>query len=122
MITARRDVQANFSFFWQYPGRRWRDFLALMGFYLRHRLTRRRRAVITFNQIRIEPGTPIQAQAIAEGLITAEDSLLPSQPAEMMRMFYQRRPRGFFEWSYDALLALKKRRRPPTSNRTGAGG
>jgi anaerobic magnesium-protoporphyrin IX monomethyl ester cyclase len=109
LITARRDLPANFSFFWQYPGMRWRDFLALMGFYLRHRLARHRRAVITFNQIRIEPGTPIQAQAIAEGLISAADSLLPSQPAEMMRMFYQRRPRGFFEWSYDTLLALKRR-------------
>jgi len=112
LITTRGDVEANFSFFWQYPGMRWRDFLALTGFYLRHRLTRHRRAVITFNQIRIEPGTQIQTQAIAEGLIAADDSLLPSQPGEMMRMFYQRRPRGLFEWSYAALLALKRQLSP----------
>lgn len=122
LITARKDVKANFSFFWQYPAMRWRDFISLIGFYLWHRLTKRRRAVITFNQIRIEPGTSIQAQAIAEGLITADASLLPAQPAEMIRMFYQRRRRGFFEWSYDALLALKKRRLPPDTKKHGRSG
>lgn len=110
LVTARKEVSSNFSFFWQYPGMRWRDFGALVGFYLWHRLHGRHGAVVTFNKIRIEPGTSIQARAVTEGLISADDPLLPWQPAEMLRMFYSRRCRGFFDWSYDFLLNLKKRR------------
>jgi anaerobic magnesium-protoporphyrin IX monomethyl ester cyclase len=109
LLISRKNVQAAFGFFWQFPGMGWRDFGALLGFVLWHNLTHLRRDVqLNLNQIRIEPGTPIHAQAVAEGLISADDTLLPTQPADLMRMFYRRRPPGFFERTYDALLYLKK--------------
>lgn len=110
LLISRKNVKANFGFFWQFPKMRWRDFGTLAGFYLWHRLHNRRHVGIILNQIRIEPGTAIQAQAAAEGLINADDPLLPTQPADLLRMFYRRRRRGFFEWSYDVLLTLKERR------------
>jgi anaerobic magnesium-protoporphyrin IX monomethyl ester cyclase len=108
LVTARKEVSSNFSFFWQYPGMRWRDFGALVSFYLWHRLHGRQGAVITFNKIRIEPGTSIRAQAVAEGLIGADDPLLPRQPSEMLGMFYHQPRPGFIDWSYDLLLMLKR--------------
>jgi hypothetical protein len=87
---------------------RWRDFGALVSFYLWHRLHGRQGAVITFNKIRIEPGTSIRAQAVAEGLIGADDPLLPRQPSEMLGMFYHQPRPGFIDWSYDLLLMLKR--------------
>ena len=109
LIMSRKDVKANYGFFWQFPNMGWRDFGALMWFYWRHRfLHHDRRVNINHNLIRIEPGTAIQSQAVAEGLISADDPLLPTQPDDLLRMFYRRRPSGFFEWSYDFLVYLKK--------------
>ena len=67
LLASRRSVPANFSFFWNYPGMRWRDFGAMIAFYLWHRLHGRRAVAITFNKIRIEPGTDVQIQADGRG-------------------------------------------------------
>jgi anaerobic magnesium-protoporphyrin IX monomethyl ester cyclase len=113
LLTSRKNIEANFGFFWQYPGMRWRDFGALVGFFLWYRLHNRRDVLIDLNQIRIEPGTPIHAQAVAEGLISADNPLLPTEIPEMMQMFYRRQPRGLFEWTYDIVSYIKKIRRGP---------
>lgn len=110
LLTKRQTVPANFSFFWNYPGMRRRDFGAIAAFYLWHRLHRRRAAAITFNKIRIEPGTEVQRQATAEGLIPPGDPLLPLGPEDMGRVFYRLPGKGFLDWCYDRLLALQGRR------------
>jgi anaerobic magnesium-protoporphyrin IX monomethyl ester cyclase len=109
LLIERRTVPANFSFFWNYPGMRWRDFGAMAAFYLWHRLHRRRAVAITFNKIRIEPGTEVQRQATAEGLIPPGDSLLPLGPEDMGRVFYRRPRANLIDWSYDRLLAFRGR-------------
>jgi anaerobic magnesium-protoporphyrin IX monomethyl ester cyclase len=119
LLSSKKNVQANFGFFWQYPGMRWRDFGALAGFFLWHRLTHfGRNVVIYLNQIRIEPGTPIHAQAVAEGLISADDPLLPSKPAEVLQLFYRRRPPGFFELTYEVVSFIQKLRMAFASQET----
>ena len=91
------------------PGREQLRSAAFLWFYWWHQLLRRnRRMRIYHNLIRIEPGTPLQAQAVAEGLINADDPLLPTKTDEMLQMFYRRRPPGFFEWSYEVLTYLEK--------------
>jgi anaerobic magnesium-protoporphyrin IX monomethyl ester cyclase len=110
LLISRKNVNANFDFFWQFPGMRWRDFGALVRLFLWHRLFNRQNVIIVLNQIRIEPGTPLHAQAVAEGMISADDPLLATQPADLLQMFYRRRPPGFFEWTYDALSYIKQRR------------
>jgi anaerobic magnesium-protoporphyrin IX monomethyl ester cyclase len=110
LMVERQTVPANFSFFWVYPGMRWRDFGALAAFYLWHRLRRHPAVAITFNKIRIEPGTAVQSQAIAEGLLSAGDPLLPRTPDEMGRVFYRLPGSSFFDWSYNFLLDLMGRR------------
>jgi anaerobic magnesium-protoporphyrin IX monomethyl ester cyclase len=112
LLSSRKDVTAIFGYFWQFPGMRWGDFWALMGFFLWHRLTHIRREVwINLNQMRIEPGTLLQDQAVAEGMISADDPLLPTQPAELLQMFYRRRTPGVFEWTYDFISCIKKLRK-----------
>jgi anaerobic magnesium-protoporphyrin IX monomethyl ester cyclase len=115
LVVQRKTVPANFSFFWVYPGMRWRDFGALAAFYLWHRLQRRPAVSITFNKIRIEPGTAVQTQAISEGLISPGDSLLPRGPEDMGRVFYRLPGASFFDWSYNLLLALMGRRAAASS-------
>jgi radical SAM superfamily enzyme YgiQ (UPF0313 family) len=110
LLVKHQTVAANCSYFWNYPGMRLRDFGALAAFYLWHRLHRRRAAAITFNKIRIEPGTKVQRQAESEGLIAPGDSLLPQGPQDLGRVFYRLPGSGFLDWSYDRLLALKGRR------------
>jgi radical SAM superfamily enzyme YgiQ (UPF0313 family) len=110
LFIQRRTVPANFSFFWNYPGMRWRDFGAMAAFYLRHRLLGPRALAITFNKIRIEPGTAVQIQAAAEGLIAPGDPLLPQGPEDMRRVFYRLPGTNFIDWSYNRLLALMGRR------------
>jgi anaerobic magnesium-protoporphyrin IX monomethyl ester cyclase len=120
LLARRRSVPANFSFFWVYPGMRWRDFGAMVAFYLWHRLHGRRAVAITFNKIRIEPRTDIQIHAEAEGLINPGDSLLPLGPAEMRRVFYRHSQTRLFDWFYDRLLALQGRRTPKQKPLTAA--
>jgi anaerobic magnesium-protoporphyrin IX monomethyl ester cyclase len=110
LLVQRRNVPANFSFFWNYPGMRTRDFVPLAAFYLWQRLHRRQAAAITFNKIRIEPGTVVQRQAAAQGLIDPGDSLLPREPQDLGRVFYRLPGSSLLDWSYDRLLALKGRR------------
>ncbi len=110
LLANRQNVPANFSFFWVYPGMRWRDFGAMAAFYLWHRLHRRSAVAITFNKIRIEPGTTVQGQATAEGLISPGDPLLPQDPEGMGRVFYRLPGVSLIDWSYDRLLALMGRR------------
>lgn len=110
LVTSRKNVKADFNLFWQFPDMSWRDFGAMVGFYLWHSFRSNGEVTISLNQIRIEPGTAIQEQAVAEGLIGADDPLLPTHTADLMRMFYHRRRRGFFEWSYDFFLNLKELR------------
>jgi len=109
LLVQRRTVPANFSLFWNYPGMRWRDFGAMVAFYIWHRLHGRRAIAITFNKIRIEPGTGVQIQAEAEGLINPGDSLLPQGTEGLGQVFYRLPGVNFFDWSYDRLLALKGR-------------
>jgi anaerobic magnesium-protoporphyrin IX monomethyl ester cyclase len=113
LLVERRTVPANFSLFWTYPGMRWRDFGANAAFYLWHRLHGRQAVAITFNKIRIEPGTDVQTQAAAEGLIAPGNPLLPLGPEDMGRVFYRLPGASFFDWSYDRLLALTGRRVAP---------
>jgi radical SAM superfamily enzyme YgiQ (UPF0313 family) len=110
LLVSRRTIPANFSLFWNYPGMRWRDFGAMVAFYLWHRLQGRRAVAITFNKIRIEPGTAVQTQAAAQGLIDPGDSLLPRGPEDLGRVFYRLPGANFIDWSYDCLLAWKGRR------------
>jgi anaerobic magnesium-protoporphyrin IX monomethyl ester cyclase len=110
LMVNRKIVKANFSFFWDYPGMRWWDFASMAAFYLWHRLQRRTAVAMTFNKIRIEPGTTVQSQAIAEGLISPGDPLLPHGPKDMGRTFYRLPGGSYFDWSYDRLLALMGRR------------
>lgn len=109
LLVNRQTVAANFSLFWTYPGMRWRDFGANTAFYLWHRLHGRRAVALTFNKIRIEPGTAVQIQAAAEGLIAPGDPLLPLGPEDMGRVFYRLPKASFFDWSYDRLLTLTGR-------------
>jgi anaerobic magnesium-protoporphyrin IX monomethyl ester cyclase len=109
LLVERQTVAANFSLFWTYPGMRWRDFGANAAFYLWHRLHGRRAVALTFNKIRIEPGTTVQLQAAAEGLIASDDPLLPLGPEDMGRVFYHLPGASLFDWSYDRLLTLKGR-------------
>lgn len=110
LLVSRRTVAANFSLFWNYPGMRWRDFGAMVAFYLWHRLHGRRAVAVTFNKIRIEPGTAVQTQAAAEGLIDPGDSLLPQGPEDLGRVFYRFPRANFIDWSYDRLLGWRGRR------------
>ena len=112
LLVKRRNVPANFSLFWNYPGMRWRDFGAMVAFYLWHRLHGRRAVAVTFNKIRIEPGTGVQTLAAAEGLIDPADSLLPQSPEDMGRVFYRLPRANLIDWSYDRLLALRGRQLP----------
>jgi len=110
LLVKRRTVPANFSFFWNYPGMRWRDFQSMVAFYLWHRLRGRRAVAVTFNKIRIEPGTGVQTQAAAEGLIAPGNPLLPQGAEDLGRVFYRLPGASFIDWVYDRLLALKGRR------------
>jgi anaerobic magnesium-protoporphyrin IX monomethyl ester cyclase len=114
-LMVKRNLKANFSFFWDYPGMHWRDFWPMVIFYLRHRLRRNSAVAITFNKIRIEPGTTIQKQAIAEDLISPNDSLLPQGSDEMRKVFYRLPGVNLIDWSYDRLLALMGRRTSASS-------
>jgi anaerobic magnesium-protoporphyrin IX monomethyl ester cyclase len=115
LMVNRKTVRANFSFFWDYPGMRWRDFTSMAAFYLWHRLQRRSAVAMTFNKIRIEPGTTVQSQAIAEALIPPNDPLLPQTSADMGRIFYRLPGISVIDWSYDRLLSLMGRRAAPSS-------
>jgi radical SAM superfamily enzyme YgiQ (UPF0313 family) len=110
LLARRRTIPANFSLFWDFPGMRWRDFGAMAAFYLGHRLRGRRAVAVTFNKIRIEPGTAVQTQAAAEGLIAPGDPLLPQGPGDLGRVFYRLPGASCIDWVYDRLLALKGRR------------
>jgi anaerobic magnesium-protoporphyrin IX monomethyl ester cyclase len=111
-LVVQRNLKANFSFFWDYPGMRWWDFCQMAAFYLWHRFQRQSNVAITFNKIRIEPGTRVQGQALAEGLISPDDSLLPRSSDDMRRIFYHLPGHNFIDWSFDRLLVLWGRRLP----------
>jgi anaerobic magnesium-protoporphyrin IX monomethyl ester cyclase len=115
LMVKRKTVKANFSFFWDYPGMRWRDFASMAAFYLWHRLQRRTAVAMTFNKIRIEPGTTVQSQAIAEGLISPGDPLLPQATEDMGRVFYRFPGVSLIDWGYDSLLALMGRQAASSS-------
>ena len=59
--------------------------------------------------IRVEPGTHIHKIAIEDGLIDANDSLLPADEDDLARMFYRLPSQAHLNRATDAFVALMER-------------
>ncbi len=88
---ARREpgVSFGYNFFVNPPGQTYADFLRLMAFWLRVRLTLRGRLYgFGLGNIRVEPDTEILRIAVEEGVIGKDVDLLAETSEELSRLFY----------------------------------
>jgi putative variant cofactor biosynthesis B12-binding/radical SAM domain protein 1 len=82
-------VSFGYNFFVNPPGQTYADFLRLMAFWLRVRLTLRGRLYgFGLGNIRVEPDTEILRIAIEEGVIGEDEDLLAETGEELSRLFY----------------------------------
>ena len=93
LVMARRDPRASvsYNFFISPPGETTSDFLKLLRFFLSAKLRLRSRCRVFASYIRIEPHTAIHKIAIEEGILTADETMLPAAQKGLKRLFYMNR-------------------------------
>ena len=84
-----RGMRVSFNFVGNPPGERAADIFGLLFFYLRAKLTLGRRLVAFFiNHIRLEPDTGLYRRALEEGVVDADQDLLPERAEDLRALFY----------------------------------
>lgn len=84
-----RQMRVSWNFIANPPGERATDIFGLLFFYLRAKLTLGRRLVAFFiNHIRLEPDTGLYGRALEEGVVSADQDLLPESVDQLRSLFY----------------------------------
>jgi radical SAM superfamily enzyme YgiQ (UPF0313 family) len=84
-----RGMRVSWNFVANPPGERAVDVFSLFLFYVRAKLTLGRRLVAFFiNHIRLEPDTGLYRRAVEEGVVSAEQDLLPERVEDLRPLFY----------------------------------
>lgn len=115
---AKRDGGASFgyNFFVNPPGQTYWDFIRLMSFWLRVRLSLRGRLYgFGLGNIRVEPETEILRIAVEEGVINKDANLMAETSAELQKLFYTNPKTPLINFAlkiFGVLAKIKHRIRP----------
>jgi len=118
---AQQDARASvsYNFFISPPGERWSDFFKLLRFFVGSKLKLRSRCRVFASYIRIEPHTAVHKVAVREGVLSADDVLLPATQSGLRRLFYMNKQTRLWGNLFGAIYAFKKMLRRLLGRETG---
>jgi hypothetical protein len=90
LIAADEKARASYNFFASVPGTGWKNFLAALGFLIRAKIRLGRRLTRwKLSYIRLEPGTPLYAEARGHDNSRSHEELLPPDSKALVRLFFR---------------------------------
>lgn len=118
---ARKDPRASvsYNFFISPPGETASDFLKLLKFFVGAKLKLRSRCRVFASYIRVEPHTRLHELAIEEGVLSADETILPKHQTGLKHLFYMNRRTKLLGRVFGMIYALKKLLRRLMGKATG---